>query len=131
MVNDELLAIDWNDVDQYPLFETCDESAAKDQQLTCFQEQMYTNMVTTLEGLQYTVPQELNDTVNIDLLIDEHGFITVIDVHDSGVVDELIPEFSQEVTQRLNDVTTVAPALKRGIPVSMKFRLPIILNTAN
>src|SRR5690606_40510153 len=29
LVNEELLSIDWNDVDQYPLVEVCDETAVK------------------------------------------------------------------------------------------------------
>ena len=131
LVNEELLSIDWNDVDQYPLFEECDETAPKKEQLACFQELMMQHMVDTLEGLNYVVSNELNDTVNVDLQIDEHGFITVLQMENSSSVNQMIPNFNEEVTQRLNDLTTVAPAIKRGIPVGMKFRLPIVLNTEN
>lgn len=131
LVNEELLSINWNDVDSYPLFEACDENAQKSVQLACFQELMVKHMVDTLEGLQYVVSNELVDTVNVDLKIDEHGFITVLQMENSPTINQMLPNFNEEVTKRLNDLTTVAPALKRGIPVGIKFRLPIVLNTEN
>ncbi len=131
LVNDELLGINWNDVDQYPLFDNCDETSEKPAQLRCFQEEMMRHMVDTLQGLEYQVSQDLNDTIKVDLLIDEHGFIRVTNIQDNHRVQETLPNFNEEVTRRLNDLTTVAPALKRGMPVSMKFRLPIVLNTEN
>ena len=79
LVNEELLAIDWNDVDQYPLFEDCDETAPKVEEKT-------------------------------------------------SVLNE-ISDFNSKISESLNDLTTVAPALKRGNPVSLRFRLPLVLNT--
>ncbi|AKA35353.1 hypothetical protein [Flagellimonas lutaonensis] len=131
LINEELMAIDWNDVDQYPLFEECDELAEKPLQLQCFREHMIRHMADTLEGLEYQVSEDLQDTVRVDLLIDEHGFITVLRVQGTDTVDQMIPGFNDEITERLNDLTTVKPAIKRGVPVSIKFRLPIVLNTEN
>ena len=33
IVDEELMAIDWNDVEQLPLFEECDELAPKEEQI--------------------------------------------------------------------------------------------------
>ena len=131
LINEELMAIDWNDVDQYPLFEECDELAEKSVQLQCFQEHMIRHMADTLEGLEYQISEDLHDTVKVDLLIDEHGFMTVLRVQNSNAVDQVLPDFNDEITKRLNDLTTVKPAIKRSVPVSIKFRLPIVLNTEN
>lgn len=131
LVNDELLAIDWNDVDQYPLFENCDESISKEVQRVCFQETLMQYFTSAFDDLQLQVTNDINDTLRVDFLIDEHGFMTVQQVLKNAVIENEIPNFSNTVTQRLNDLTTVAPALKQGIPVSMKFRLPIVLNTTD
>ena len=40
-----------------------------------------------------------------------------------------ISDFNLRVSERLNDLTTVAPALKQGNPVGLRFRLPLVLNT--
>ncbi|MEM8998939.1 MAG: hypothetical protein AAGB24_01640 [Bacteroidota bacterium] len=129
MVAEELLTIDWNEVDQYPLFEGCNESVSRDLQRNCFEKNMLTHFSSALSDLNYTVKVAMNDTMNVDFLIDEHGFISVLEVEENSMVTDLLPEFRGELTQRLNDLTTVRPAIKRDVHVSMRFRLPIVLNT--
>ncbi|MEZ4810311.1 MAG: hypothetical protein R2819_08115 [Allomuricauda sp.] len=128
MVNEELLAIDWNDVDHYPLFEDCDETATKPVQRECFRTVLLGYFSQALDSLHFQVENNLHDTVYIDFEIDEDGFISVRNVEEKTVVLSQIKDFKTEVTKRLNDFT-VKPALKRGIPVSMRFRLPLVLNT--
>ncbi|NAY92690.1 hypothetical protein GTQ34_12255 [Muricauda sp. JGD-17] len=128
MVDDELLAIDWNDVDQYPLFEECDETVSKPQQKGCFQNVLMGYFSKALDSLHFQVEENLNDTVFIDFEVDEHGFITIRNVEEKTAIFNQIENFRSEVTQRLNDFT-VKPALKRGIPVSIRFRLPLVLST--
>lgn len=129
LVNEELLAIDWNDVDQYPHFDNCDETAAKEAQKNCFQTVMMEYFSEALAGLKFQVNHDMNDTVYIDFLIDEHGFISVLNVEEKTSVLNEISDFNTKISERLNDLTTVAPALKRGNPVSLRFRLPLVLNT--
>ncbi len=129
LVNEELLSIDWNDVDQYPLFEACDETAVKEAQRECFQNEMAEYFSEALAGLAFEVEQDVNDTLYIDFLIDEHGFISVLEVGEQSEALKEIKDFKTKIAQRLNDLTTVAPALKRGSPVSLRFRLPLLLNT--
>lgn len=129
LVNEELMAIDWNDVDQYPLFDSCDETANKEAQRECFQNVMANYFSEALAGLQFQVDSDLNDTVYIDFMIDEHGFISVINVEEKTAVLNEILDFNTKISERLNDLTTVAPALKRGNPVGLRFRLPLVLNT--
>jgi len=131
LVKEELSSIDWNDVDQYPLFDECDETASKNVQRACFKEIMLQRFSDTLSSLQLSLDNDLHDTIRVDFLIDEHGFITILEIQEKQDLEILLPGFKEEVGKRLNDLTTVAPAIKRGIPVSIKFRLPIILNTSN
>ncbi|WP_222983100.1 hypothetical protein [Flagellimonas meishanensis] len=128
IVNEELLAIDWNDVDHYPLFEECDETALKPQQKECFQNVLLGHFSKALDSLHFQVEENLNDTVFVDFEIDEHGFISIRNVEEKTAVFNQIENFKSEVTARLNDFT-VKPAVKRGIPVSIRFRLPLVLST--
>jgi len=129
LVNEELMAIDWNDVDQYPHFDNCDETATKQAQKECFESVMLDFFSKALSGLTFEVDHELHDTVYIDFLVDEHGFISVLNVEEKTDVLNEISDFNHKISERLNDLTTVAPALKRGNPVSLRFRLPLVLNT--
>ncbi|MDT0605812.1 hypothetical protein [Croceitalea rosinachiae] len=130
-VNEELLSIDWNDVDAYPLFDTCDENMTKQEQKECFQENMFAHFSSAFEDAKFEVESDVDETLYVDFKIDEHGFINILEIEESTRINNLIPGFNNEITNRLNDLTTVAPALKRGNPVSMKFRLPVVLNTTN
>src|SRR5690606_22490442 len=129
LVNEEILSIDRNDVDQYPLFDVCDETAVKDAQRECFQNVMADYLSEVLADLEFQVEQEINDTVYIDFLIDEHGFISVLELDAKNIPIKGVEDFDKKITQRLNNLSTVAPALKRGTPVSLRFRLPLLLNT--
>ena len=129
LINEELMAIDWNDVDQYPHFDNCDETATKQAQKECFEGVMMDFFSKALAGLKFEVDHELHDTVYIDFLVDEHGFISVLNVEEKTDVLNEISDFNHKISERLNDLTTVAPALKRGNPVSLRFRLPLVLNT--
>lgn len=128
MVNEELLAIDWNDVDKYPLFEDCDEMATKQVQRDCFQSEILSHFSQALDSLEFQVDNDLNDTMYVDFLVDEHGFISVLNLEENSNILKEIEDFNTQITGRLKDLT-VAPALKRGNPVSLRFRLPIVLNT--
>ena len=131
LVSDKLLAIDWNDVDQYPLFENCDEMSPKDIQRNCFQENLLNYFTTVFNDLQYEVEEDINDTLYINFLIDEHGFMTVLEIQEKDNLNQVLPDLKDELSTRLNNLITVAPAIKQSNPVSVKFRLPLVLNTTN
>ena len=128
LVDDELLSIDWNDVDKYPLFEACDEMAPKEIQRDCFQAEMVQIASQALDSLSFEVQNDLNDTIVIEFKVDEHGFITIEQIGDNSQVLEEIDGLNDQIRNKLKDLT-VAPAIKRGSPVSMRFRIPVILNT--
>lgn len=126
-----LSEIDWNEVDTYPMFDECDEYAPKAEQRNCFTEQLLARFADTLSSLNLIVVQELNDTLLIDFIVDENGFIIINEIKENASITDAFPGLEKDIAQRLNDITTVAPATKRSIPVSIKIRLPILLNTAD
>ncbi len=130
-VQEQLLDINWNDVDAYPLFEDCDESAIKKVQRDCFITHMTDYFSTVFVDAKFEVEEDVNETLFVDFKIDEHGFISVLEIGENERINALLPNFNEEVSKRFNDLTTVAPAIKQGTPVSMKFRLPLLLNTQN
>ncbi len=125
----ELNTINWNDVDQYPLFEDCDESATKTEQRGCFEDNLLAHFAQTLSGFEFELEQEVVDTIFVDFLIERDGSITVLEIEDHPLLQEQIPEFNGVITQSLKSLPRIEPALKRGMPVSAKFRIPLELNT--
>lgn len=129
MVNQEMLTIDWNDVDNYPLFESCDETISKRGQRECFESELLKHFLTTLQEFEFVIDPKVNKTVLVDFLIDHEGKVSVLHIEKDKKIDVLMPEFNGIVSQSLKNLPPLAPALKRGIPVNVKFRIPIILNS--
>jgi hypothetical protein len=129
IVDKELLGIDWNDVDQYPLFDDCDETVSKIEQRSCFENTLLLHFSMTLQDFEFILDEDLDDTIYVDFLVDQEGAMTVLDIETNSIIQEQIPEFNGIITQSLKSLPRVEPALKRGIPVNAKFRIPIVLNT--
>ena len=129
LVQQELSTINWNDVDQYPMFQSCDESSSKEEQRICFEDQLLEHFSETLNDFEFVLNEDVGDTIYVDFLVERDGSITVLDIEDQMAVQDQIPEFDAIITQSLKSLPEVQPALKRGIPVSAKFRIPLELNT--
>ena len=129
LVQQELQGINWNDVDQYPLFQSCAESISKEAQRSCFEDQLLLHFARTLDEFEFVIKENVEDTIYVDFLVEKDGSITVLDIEDHKSLQEQIPEFNAIITQSLKSLPQVEPALKRGIPVNAKFRIPLELNT--
>jgi len=129
LIDEELNQIDWNTVDSYPLFLECDENATKEVQRRCFEQQLTTHFEETLNEFEFKVDSDQNAIVEVIFVIDTKGRISVLDIHKDASILKQMPEFDGLITQSLKNVPAIAPALKRGVPVSTKYKIPIVLNT--
>ncbi|MDO6517380.1 hypothetical protein [Zobellia uliginosa] len=127
LVNKEILGIDWEDVDQYPLFADCDETASKQEQKQCFMATLLKHFSETLEESDFVVEEAVNDTIFVDFLMEASGAISLLEIDKGGITDDQLPGFDEQITKCLNRLPKIEPALKRGIPVRAKFRIPIVL----
>ena len=129
MVEQELQSIDWNEIDQYPLFDDCDETVSKTAQRECFENTLLLHFSMTLQDFEFVLDKDIEDSIYVDFLVDKEGGMTVLDIEEHSAIREQIPEFNGIITQSFKSLPRVAPALKRGIPVNAKFRIPLVLNT--
>lgn len=129
LVDQEMQNIDWNAVDNYPLFENCDESVSKAGQKECFEQELISRFSATLKEFEFVLSNDVDTTIYVDFLIDRKGSIAVVNIEKDSKIDVQMPEFDGIITQSLRGLPRLAPALKRGVPVSAKFRIPIILNS--
>ncbi|QLE01110.1 hypothetical protein HX109_05850 [Galbibacter sp. BG1] len=127
IIERERQSINWNDVDQYPLFETCDETAPRNEQIACFQETFTAHFLATLSNKHLVSHKNLNDTVNVQLLIGKEGHITILQIKKNKNIAKEIPEIDTLIANSVETLPRVYPALKRNIPVNMKIQLPIII----
>ncbi|MFH6602489.1 hypothetical protein ACEZ3G_03305 [Maribacter algicola] len=128
LVNQEMRDIDWNEVDNYPLFENCDELSNKSAQKDCFKNEVIKHFTTTLQEFEFVLNEGINATIYVDFIVDQEGNIEVLNIEKSRMIDLQMPEFDGIIVQGLKGLPEIAPALKRGVPVKSKYRIPIELN---
>lgn len=127
IVQREMKSIDWNDVDKYPLFDHCDETASKNDQKECFQTTLTNHILGSLIGNQIEVNENINDTIYVQLLISNSGAVSILKIEKSDFISKNIPDINRYIATSIQTLPKIHPALKRDIPISTKFRLPIIL----
>ena len=88
LVDKELQEIDWTAVDEYPLFNDCDELVSKEIQRTCFEEKLLLHLSEGLKEFELTSELEINDVVFLDFKIENDGAITICLLYTSDAADE-------------------------------------------
>ena len=127
IIEREMKSINWNDVDKYPLFDNCDETASKTVQKECFQITLTKYVLNSLSQNSIEVRENMNDTVYVHLLISNEGLVSILKIEKSDKVTEQIPQLNRYIATSIQSLPTIHPALKRNIPVSTKFKIPIVL----
>ena len=115
-INEELKSFNWNEVDQYPVFENCLELNDVSQKNKCFVETITNNFTANLKKNNLVLNRTLVDTVNMVLMVDKKGLISVESINIS---------FNYTVS----NLPKLYPAIKRGQQVDVIFTMPIIIST--
>ncbi|PKP12526.1 MAG: hypothetical protein CVU08_10000 [Bacteroidetes bacterium HGW-Bacteroidetes-3] len=119
--------VDFNSVDAYPLFPNCADIPSKEKQQICFQMEMSQHIYASLKEFQLNVKDSINDTIFVKLKIDVLGKTSLSSIQISEKTRELLPNFDSIVAVSLQNLPNLQPAIKRAMPVSTEFTLPIIL----
>ncbi len=125
----ELKIIDWNSVDELPLFDSCLNSNTDMQK--CFISYFSTQLKQNLVDNNFILNRTLVDTVYFDLKIDKQGNVS----YEKIVIDENLNTYKNAIETALNitieNLPKVYPAIKRGQPVDVEFNFPLVISTEN
>lgn len=119
--------VDFNSVDAFPLFPDCKDIPSREKQQVCFQVEMAQHIYSSLKSYTYNSKEALTDTVFVQLKVDTNGKTSLTNLKISEKTTQLLPEFDSLVRVSLKHLPKLKPAIKRNIPVSTEFTLPIIL----
>lgn len=129
MVAEKLLQIDWNEVDDYPLFSDCDETVSKALQKKCFEDKLLLHLSKGLREFYLTSETEIAAVVFLDLRVEKDGSVTIDTIENKEIFGLQMQKFQRNIVKSLKSLPHIEPALKEGIPVNAKFRIPIFLNS--
>lgn len=127
ILENELLTFNWSEVDEYPAFSSCDETASKAKKKQCFQATL-TNIITqNLKRDTLIVTQDVNDTVYMKFEISSKGLLTLKNIKADSLTVNQIPNIKNLLRKSIDSLPTIYPAIKRGQQVKTVFTLPVIV----
>ncbi len=119
--------VDFNTVDAFPLFPNCQDIPSRKKQRICFQLEMAQHIYAALKEHQFNAKEVINDTVLIKLKVDATGKTSLSNIKIADKISQLFPEFDSIVKVSLQNLPGLQPAIKRDMPVTTEFTLPIVL----
>ena len=88
---------------------------------------MSQHIYAALKEHQLNAKDIINDTVLVKLKVDNIGKISLSEIKISDKTKELLPNFDSILKISLENLPVLQPAIKRDMPVTTEFTLPIIL----
>lgn len=128
-LEEEIKAINWKEVDQYPVFQNCENETEKVQQKSCFETTLANHLYLSIQSENTTVITDINETIVIDFMVNEKGELSISNMIIDSVLSNQLPLLENKIIQCIDSLQPIAPAYKRGIPVKTTFKLPIVINT--
>ena len=123
--------ITWTSNDEFPSVDLCNELSESRLVNDCFKNFLSSEILKNLNLSKITIEKPLNDTVNIELLIDNKGKISISDKVIPENIIQMISNFEIFLDNAIDSLPSVLPATKTtlGVSVNSKFQLPIILKS--
>jgi hypothetical protein len=128
LLEEELQAFNWNALDQYPSFESCEDDIDFEANKVCFETVLTTHIFEVLKSNESMISVPLKDTLILDLLVSKRGGLSVKNLKGSHISDETSARFKDALTKSFSVLPVLYPAIKRSQHVQAVFQLPIILN---
>ena len=127
LAEEELKAINMNEVDEYPSFATCDSIEDQEARYQCFKTELALNFQRQLSNKTIIVESELNDTIWLYLSITELGDLSIDRTEIPDTIAVQLPELERWLKDSLDSLPQISAANKRGIPVKTAFKMPVIV----
>jgi len=128
-MEEEIKAINWKEVDSYPVFQKCENETEKAKQKSCFETTLANHLYRSIQSENTTVITDINETIIIDFMINEKGELSISNMKIDSVLSNQLPLLENKIIQGIDSLQPIAPAYKRGIPVKTTFKLPIVIKT--
>lgn len=136
IASERIDTINWNQVDRFPLFESCDEMATKETQRHCFEVTFSEHMMKAFQEEDIAVKKAVSDTVILELKVDHEGKVSILHIEQSELVRQQIPKLREHFGASLKKLPRIFPALKNAasrhntqtVPVGMRFKLPVVIH---
>jgi hypothetical protein len=127
LLQKELKAINWKQVDQYPSLAACDKIIDKQEQQQCFFERLTQLIQEKLNVDTLAVLYPELDTIEVKVTVFPNATLRFEPQFPKDSVAYDTIKIDSILQARLIGFPKINPAIKRGIPVKTQFILPVII----
>lgn len=120
--------IDFSSVDVFPTFDACKSFIDKEKKTDCFRNTIHQHISENLAKNKIEVKTPVNEIINVVVLINNKGIVSIQKITTSDVLKTEIPTIDSLISESLQNLPKLFPAIKRGIPVATQYQIPIQIN---
>ncbi|TYB78181.1 hypothetical protein ES676_02935 [Bizionia saleffrena] len=128
ILNEELKTFNWNTVDAYPAFASCESLTTKGDRKHCFENTLASHIANSFLEQRFIVTQTISDTVVLEFTISEKGVLALNHIRVDSLTAHEIPSIKKILQESLETLPDIYPAIKRDQPVKTTFTIPLILS---
>lgn len=129
IVQNELKQIDWKSLDTYPSFAACDTFSNKIVRKHCFEQEFSKHIYQVLGKHEVILKDSIHQKINLTIGISAKGKPELEKAQIPEEVKVQIPEIRKWLKEAVSTSPKIYPAEKRGIPVAVKFKLPVVIQS--
>nr|WP_298991895.1 hypothetical protein [uncultured Polaribacter sp.] len=123
--------VDFTSVDTFPSFTVCDSLIDKNKKYNCFRNTIHQKIGEELLTYSLSTKDTIKETIFVDLIIDTKGKVHLEQLNSSEKIKTEFPELDSLLKLSVAKLPKIYPAIKRGIPVTSKYQLPIKIKLEN
>ena len=123
--------VDFTSVDVSPSFKVCDSLIEKEKKNTCFRTTLRQEISSSLAKQSIQVPQSVDETIEVAITIQSNKEVKLTSIKSSDSLLVILPSLKAILKKSVEELPTVYPAIKRGIPVTTVYKLPIRIAVKN
>lgn len=117
--------VDIHSVDIFPSFKVCDSIIEKAEKEGCFRNTVYQEITNSLAKQDIKVKRDIDEIVQVVIAVHTNKAISLKSMEASQKVYEEIPDIKKILEKSIRELPEVFPAIKRSIPVTSEYTLPI------
>ena len=121
--------LDLSSVDVYPSFPACDSLIDSKLINACFKIQMHKYLSKELRTQMFNTTEYIDDTIQVRLLVNAYGETELLGFNTPPKIEKTLPSLDSVIHKSFQNIPRIRPALKRGVPVSVIYNLPIVVKT--
>jgi len=123
--------VDYTSVDFSPSFKVCDSIIDKAKKTACFRATMRQEIAKSLATFSVKVKKSVDETIIVTITIQSNKEVKLSSIKASDSLYLQIPNLKEMIEKSIAELPEIYPAIKRSIPVTTEYKLPISIKLEN